>query len=446
MSNNLLVGAARRCITPNAEQTPKLHGLMGMQFGGTFDELYLRVIALRQGDSKALLVSFDLDKGPCPADNLPKLAEATGVPVENILYIGTHTHAGPIVTDRPGEPTPESPEQLAARHSYEAFLQETLLATAEEALTNMVPARMGYGEGDCFINVNRNQLFEYEAEDGQIYHYLSQAPNFTGDVDHTVALIRFETLDGKPIAFFINYPLHNCVTFLNRFFGETAGYCSDVGGNVSRLMEEKFEGTVTIWSSGAAGDVNPLFLNGVFYPNPKDGRCNMAAFGESSTLKLLLDQFAGWHMDTVLRINRRLTCEETNADLSGVIEWSVTPGRKVVQAPMQPPKILGEEDYRVRLHLLKIGNVALFGIGGELYNSFGKMLKAEAPMKTIVINHDASLIEDAGYVADDDTLEKAMLPCPIHGMVPGGGPRIIPGHVGNSLKSHLHTMFDKVNA
>ena len=444
MKNKLYVGAARTCITPDETLTPHLQGLMGMRFGGTFDELYLRVIALAQGEQKALLVSFDLDKAPTPEANLQALSEATGVSAENILYIGTHTHAGPIVTERQREMSRETDEQKTARVQYEDLLREKLLETARQALENLAPARMGYGEGKCYINVGRNQLFEYEHEDGKIYHYPSQAPDFSREIDHTVALIRFEGEDGKPLAFFINYPLHNCVTFLNRFCGETSGYCSDVGGNVSRLMEEKFPGTVAVWSSGAAGDINPLMLNGVFYPDPMNGSCKMDAYMDSRTLKLLLDQFTGWHMDAVLRINRRLTCTEDSAELAGLVDWSVTPGRSVVQLPMQPPKVVGEEDYRIRLHLLKIGNVALFGLGGELYNDFGVMLKDEAPMKTIIVNHDASLIDDAGYIADDDTLEKVQLPCPVHGMVPGVGPRIVPGHVGASLKAHMKDMFVRV--
>lgn len=56
-----------------------------------------------------------------------------------------------------------------------------------------------------------------------------------------------------------------------------------------------------------------------------------------------------------------------------------------------------EAPYRIRLQALQLGDVALVGVGGELYSSLGKVLRDASPVgNTVVINHNASLIDDAG--------------------------------------------------
>jgi hypothetical protein len=58
----------------------------------------VRVIALENGDAKALIVAFDLDKALYPAENLARISERTGIPVENLLF-SAHT---PIRLQSPG--------------------------------------------------------------------------------------------------------------------------------------------------------------------------------------------------------------------------------------------------------------------------------------------------------------------------------------------------------
>ena len=74
----MLCGAARELITPPEDMLNHLSGLMNSSFGGVVDDLYVRVIALKYGDKKMLLVSFDLDKAACPQENLEALEKETG--------------------------------------------------------------------------------------------------------------------------------------------------------------------------------------------------------------------------------------------------------------------------------------------------------------------------------------------------------------------------------
>ncbi len=69
----------------------------------------------------------------------------------------------------------------------------------------------------------------------------------------------------------------------------------------------------------------------------------------------------------------------------------------------------GVDPYEIRLHLVRIGDVALYGFSGELYSSLGMRLKEISPLKnTVFINHDASLMARSHYIFDDKTLACGM--------------------------------------
>ena len=132
-------GTAIADITPEESYLEKLYALMDGSFAGIIDRLQLRVIALSSGEDKALLISFDLDKAPNPKTWLPELSQHTGIPEENILYIGTHTHSAPLTTERDFEHNRASDEQKAAMREYEAMVHEKLLAAVDSALVEMIP-------------------------------------------------------------------------------------------------------------------------------------------------------------------------------------------------------------------------------------------------------------------------------------------------------------------
>jgi len=71
------------------------------------------------------------------------------------------------------------------------------------------------------------------------------------------------------------------------------------------------------------------------------------------------------------------------------------------------------EPYKVRLRMLRIGNIVLLSASGELYASYAAAVKALLPdSPVILINHDSSNAFDSGYIPDDATLlaDKVELP------------------------------------
>lgn len=410
-SDLLYCGAAKRKITPSEDMLEDLRGLKDQRIGGILDDLYVRVIALQSGWEILLLITFDLDKVPDPGELLALLTGQFPVKEENILLAAVHTHSAPVTGKRPFEQRndmtlkPEKVQQTT--HLYEAYIRKCLVQAVGEAIENMAPARMGSAIGESYINVNRIQRYEYTDEEGieRVKYALGTDP--AADVDRSVNVIAFENLKGEKVAFLINYAVHCCVMHGNKCCNGKLGISSDIGGNVSMLMEKRYPNAVALWCSGAAGDINPIMQNEVYYPDPQNGRFTVSALsgGSRDILHLLVNR----HLDDIVRTLRHIENTEDKVCLSGCAAYSVSEGKS--------------GDYRVRLHLMKIGQTYLLGIGGELYSSYLRHLRMLFNQeKIIVINHDASLITNAGYIMDDETLllKEADLPG-IHdtNMLPG---------------------------
>ena len=266
--SGLLCGAAKACITPPAEMIPGLYGLMNKRFASVHDDLYLRVIAFGNGEEKALVVGFDLDKAPRPEENLKALTEVTGIPEERILYFGIHTHTAPLTGPRPPFEQPKDEFTAATTARYEAMIAGKLLGAAKEAIASMREVRLGVAEGMSYINVNRNQVFEYEEpETGKIYRYLGLGANFEGPVDHFVRTLKAEDPDGKTVALLVNYACHNVVMIGNDADGQgNVAIGGDVGGNVSRMLEEKY-GSVRLVAVMAVTALVTGLINNLLFGN-----------------------------------------------------------------------------------------------------------------------------------------------------------------------------------
>lgn len=438
MSGKLFCGAAKACITPPPALLPRLYGLMGRKFCTVLDDISLRVIALSDGENKALIVGFDLDKAPRPEENLKALSEATGIPEENILYFGIHTHTAPLCGPRPAFEAPKDEDTAAATLEYESLVQTQLLKAAKKALSSLQPARLGTGRADSYLNVNRNQHYIVKGSDRKDYDLMGLGADPTGDVDRSVFVMKLESLEGETIALFINYAMHNVVMICNEPNGDgLVGISADVGGNVSRSLEEQFGG-VAVWSSGPAGDVNPIMMNQYYYPDPVTGAQCEEKIHDAQAAVGMLKIMAGRHVEDVKGILRTLRCEETDARLGGTVAWSETE----TEGDNPPCKI--------RLQALRLGDLGFVGIGGELYTSFGRAIRACSPMKdTVVINHNVSLLHDSGYILDDKATARAHVKAPgveRGAFVPGGNRAAnLPGVVKASLEKHTGEMFGKLN-
>ena len=103
---------------------------------------------------------------PIWQDVTKQVESELGIPTENVLLTATHTHS--------------APGQHAGPYT------EKIVESVRLAKQRLAPARVGYGTGVSYINVNRNII------DPKTRRWW-EGPNYEGPSDKTVAVIKFET-------------------------------------------------------------------------------------------------------------------------------------------------------------------------------------------------------------------------------------------------------------
>jgi hypothetical protein len=238
---HLLAGVARRCTNP----PPNIaHGGWGAQKHEQAEgiDMDLWVTALALSDYQTTVIILDLDIQILTnqrADQIRSaVSKATGIPAQNIRASATHTHSGPV----PYKSWIEKGYEMVgpwfdnvARWSAEA---------AVEALAGLQPIRLRAGCGQCHINTNRRAA----TQTGERFLGI----NSGGPCDREVLVIRFDSLDGKPLATLVNYACHPTIMGPgNRLI------TPDYPGAMKRVVEQ-VAGGKCLFLQGSAGDQGPL--------------------------------------------------------------------------------------------------------------------------------------------------------------------------------------------
>ncbi|MBN1290516.1 MAG: neutral/alkaline non-lysosomal ceramidase N-terminal domain-containing protein [Candidatus Latescibacteria bacterium] len=369
---NLSAGVAKVNITPQTPIPMSGYGSRKDPFQGVHDDIFARSAVFSDGTKKAVLLSVDVIgfSHSYWEKTTKRIENETGIPQQNILLAAVHNHAGPVTrvyvrTD--------SPDVL----SYCNELEDKLVTIVSEANGNLRPVRIGAGAGECKMNINRR------AQNAQGEITLGRNPY--GPCDHTAGVVRIDAADGKPIALLINWPCHGTVTGPQNYL-----ISGDWPGATSRYVEQQFHNSaVALVTAGASGDINPIYGPHIDFVERKSYSFAVDAIGS------ILGQ-------EVIRVSN-----EINA--SG--NCAISSSQKVISLPRKKDKtnlLQPEEDINkgvdIRLSVLKIGNIVLAGVSGELFNEIGKQVKEASPYKnTFVVTHCNG---SSGYIVTDKAYEE----------------------------------------
>ncbi|HTN15074.1 MAG TPA: neutral/alkaline non-lysosomal ceramidase N-terminal domain-containing protein [Devosia sp.] len=385
----LKVGAGKIDVTPDEKALPQ-------NFSGILDRIYARAIVMDDGRSRAALIT--VDAGAIPTELWQRVSARAErelhIPAAQLLITATHTHSVPWV------PT----------EGYE----ESIFEAIRQAAASVRPARMAYGTGASFINVNRNLI------DPKTDRWW-EGPNYEGSSDKTVAVVRFEDLEGEPIAVYFNYAVHAVVT------GTLDLVSADIPGAAATYVEESLgNGAVALYSNGAAGDQNPIYFNqtyelrdirirdyaarGVDIANAmppggeglnRDDPRTALLMEQQKRMILSMGQFLGEEVLHVMRAGlERPTAE---ARLSGAQTTVSCPGRKRLdQGRAGYPGTYEDADpVSIRLSLLSIGDTVIGGVNAEVFNLIAQRFKREAPYKHTMMTTLTNGMAGSGYIPND---------------------------------------------
>ena len=384
----LSVGAARVDITPPAGAALPMSGYDSRKqgFEKIHDPIYARAIVLSDGTREAAILSWELIGMPDGVwhDLTQRIAKELGIPADYVILAGEHVHSAPAVA---GAYAKGSPATMA----YTAKLEDEAFAAVQQAKAHLQPARFGFGTGKAYVNINRRERFP----DGE----WNLGYNPDGPSDKTVAVLKFETLSRKPIAFFINYAVHGVVMGPNNL--EISG---DLPGATSRFVEQYYEGriptrsdagwdlqlkekaagngVVALWTSGAAGDQNPIAMDR----------------GEDFSMVNALGRILG---EETVRVANGIKSQSSEASIWGSQRVIHCPGRKLEPGPHPRGEYQFEDSdpVNIRLSLLLLNDIALTGVSGEVLTPIFERLEKESLFHhTIMVTHANGL---SGYIPND---------------------------------------------
>jgi len=375
-------GAARVDITP--AQLPK-------NMEGILDRIYARAIVIDNGTASAALVSADTGMlGEQVWKTVSqRIEKELGIPAQNLIMNPTHTHS--------------------------AFggSADQIFNAVKAAREKLRPARIAYGTGVSYVNVNRNII------DRKTNKWW-EGPNYDGPSDKTVAVIKFESADGEPIAVYYNYACHAVVT------GNTDMLSGDYPGAASRYIEDSFDDKiVAVFSTGAQGDQNPVYFQQTF--DLRDIRIkDYAARGQDISnamppggqglnkkdpaVKKLLDQqkqmilsmgqFLG---EEVKRVMREMTRTSAGGRIFAAQKTASFPGRNRLDQGRAgiEAKYADGPDVQLRLSLLMLDDIAIGACNSEVFSLIAQRFKRESPVGRSIFVSMANGSANSGYIPND---------------------------------------------
>src|SRR6185437_9712715 len=244
-------GIASVKITPEKPVPLAGYAARVKPFESVDQDIYAKALALAdaQGD-RAVLLTIDLCVFPADVGRIvrKRIAEKTHLEGSAILLNIAHSHSAPAVS-LDANPTPNA--AIPAFHEgtveYTKWLCDRLVDVAEQAVSQMKPAKLSWGTGVASFVMNRREF----TDKGII---LGNNPR--GLVDRSVPVLRVDDLAGKPRAVLFGYACHNTTMPSNRL-----AVSGDYEGYAKEYIQQHTSGVVAMFMTGCGGDANPYLRN-----------------------------------------------------------------------------------------------------------------------------------------------------------------------------------------
>ena len=413
----LRAGAAKVEITPKPSD-------LRVATDSIRDPLFARAIVVDDGSGCAVLVGLDLGGASTAlvTDAVARASAATGCRPEHFIISATHTHSSNTQGLGQGPPMIRT-------------VADAIVEAAKTAKSRLATARIGYGQTNVDLNVNRD-LFNSKLE-------WRQEPNPNGPSDKTLAVVEFLGADNVPIAVYMNYAMHPINFYLSGVVS------ADFPGEASRYVEELFDNrTIAVFSQGASGDQNPRdfrspttfmgqraaltqgrgpFVQTIGAPtvaastsapgfNAQQASAerqaipaeNLEAYKKTVARTGEYVRMVGSLLaSSTVRIMRESMRPTDNATIWAGQETFACPGRIRNDAdnPARENVFPGYKDgpdVNLKVGVLRLGSVHFVSVNGEVYSQIGMRIKAEAPASQTIVVTLANGSTNSGYIYSDE--------------------------------------------
>jgi hypothetical protein len=160
-----------------------------------------------------------------------------------------------------------------------------------------------------------------------------------------------------------------------------------------------FKNAIALWTSGAAGDQNPLFMSNYNQSGPE-------VYDERASGYAILDVLSRRPGEEIVRLTKSSKNTSSNVTIWGRQTSVTCPGRRPVEGASREDyeatgcyKMIDGEHITIPLLLLMLNDIALAGVSGEVFTEIGMHLKDRSLFdRTIMVTN---LPNGAGYIPTD---------------------------------------------
>lgn len=232
-------GAAKTDITPAESIWLAGYGARTRPSEGILQKIYVKCVALQSEGGPVAWVTSDLLGFPRDVSDsiASECLDKHKLPRERLILNASHTHSAPVIGHmlRPAYPA-FTRQQEDAISRYTGDLVKKVVATIGEALADLQPADVSFGQGLAGFGVNRRRV---------------RLRNLPGPVDQDVPILSVRQPSGKLRAILFGYACHNTSLGDYRVNGDWAGFAQ-------HELEQRYPGAIASFVQGCGADINPI--------------------------------------------------------------------------------------------------------------------------------------------------------------------------------------------
>jgi Neutral/alkaline non-lysosomal ceramidase, N-terminal len=332
---------------------------------GIADTLYAKALVLSDGRTEVAVLSADLIgvTSEMVSEVRGSVEKQTGIPGSNILISATHTHFGPVIKKSPKPSNPELVEAPGPDELYIESLKEKLVSVIAQAYNGMTVVRVGAAKGQAPELIYNRRT---KRPDGSVVMTFVLPPEeenlIFGPVDPEVGVLRMENGEGALLGSMINFACHPVSGGGHGEGWESWFYhiSADYPAYAVRVVE-KAEGGNCLFTLGTAGDMVPI-RRGI-KPRFRIGR----ALGGEALRRL---QFVPMLED---------------ASLAAVQNFVKLPLKEKLSKDATHELKSGEKWLTTEIQGLRIGDIFLLGLPGEILVELGLEIKKQAEVENLFL-------------------------------------------------------------
>jgi neutral ceramidase len=351
---------------------------------GIHDSLYAKALVASDGNGeKVAVLSIDICELPKEPVQFMReyIASKTDIKAENIMIMSTHTHSAP-------------PSDLTAPKAKEYLTRAA--GAVLEANSNLKPTVISVGRSsESRISHNRR----LKCKDGTTHMCWEKfEPGFViepwGTIDPEVITLSFNQ-EGKNTGVLVNFGCH-ATTLTGSNWLYTADYPGYLAEAIKRVEGKDFK---SIFCNGCCGNVTQVDYR-IGFPS---------TFQECQRIGYILAVSAMEAMQHAVPVaTDRIAVSREMVPLSRIdisdeqLEWAKKLMKKVEKEGMPPIQADGMPDAHyakkwiemrknqditdsVEVMVVRIGDIAFAGLPGEIFNEFGKDIKAKSPCRNTIV-------------------------------------------------------------